>query len=161
MDKTKSQHYNFTHEALPMVFHGNQGHFFEYLERDGEKFLRFYWNHLTKNLGVLIQSSFEGISYQIKELDPKTKAAFIHLPPPTSVGEVYSLLLVKLPEKFQIFRVGFTKVFALQLEEFNDDQNPITGIYEITPRGRNVRILDGNSSDQEDFIQKIKVYLKI
>ncbi len=161
MDKNKSQHYNFTHEALPMVFHGNAEHFFEYLDRDGDKFLRFYWNHLTKNLGVLIESSYEGINFQIRELNPKTKAAFIHLSTPATVGEVYCMLLVKLPEKFQIFRVGFTRVFALQLEGIDIDQKPLTGVYEITPRGRNVRILDGISTDQEEFIRMVKHYLKV
>jgi hypothetical protein len=161
MNKNKSQHYNYTHEALPMVFHGKANEFFTYLERDGDKFLRFYWNHLVQNLGAEILSSFEGLGFQIRDFDAKTKFAYIHLPKPSVIGEVYFLLLVKLPEKFQIFRVGFTRVYALQLEGYDDNQNPLTGIYEITPRGRNVRIMDGIAPDHEEFIKVIKKHLKI
>lgn len=161
MNKSKSQHYNFTHEALPVLFHNNSDQFFKYLEQDGIKFLSFYWKHLVANLGVDRLSSFEGTNYELHDLGNNIKAASINMPAPQEKGEVFGLVTVKFPKKFRIFNVGFTRVFSLELEGHDAAGNALTGIYELTPRARNVRLKDGNGTDMKTLFQMVKEILKI
>jgi hypothetical protein len=152
MDQNKSQHYNFTHETIPIMWHSQTDQFIKYADKDGAKFLKFWWRHLIENMGVKIESSPEGLGMQIKETIDKDgkpiNIIVLTLPPPTTVGEVYYMFLVKIPRKtlfFDIFmaRVPSTIVYALQLEGYADDGTPKTGFYELTMRARNVRIGDG------------------
>ena len=161
MKKDKSQHYNFTHEAVPILFHNNSEEFFKYLDKDGIKFLEFYWKHLEVNLGVKQVSYSKGMQFKTKILDNNTKIAIITMPEPQSIGEVYYLILVKFPKKFKIINVGFTRVFSLENEGFNKFEELKTGIYELTPKARNVRVKDGKECDFISFYQAVMDILKI
>src|SRR3972149_2563738 len=100
MLKNKSQHYNFGHEALPTIFHTQTANFFEYLERDGLKFLKFWWNHVGERLDDSKLSAFEGMSFEIREVpEKKSKIVLVRFPHPTDFDEFHFAALVKLPEK--------------------------------------------------------------
>ena len=161
MLKNKSQHFNFTHEAIPVLFHNNSDNFFKYLEKDGVKFLEFYWKHLTTNLGVEILSSNKGLDYKIVDLEKNIRSVIITLPPPTTVGEAFFLVLVKYPKKVSLLKVGFTRVFSLENEGVTKDGQVLSGIYELTPRARNVRIKDGANTELQPFFQAVLAILKI
>jgi hypothetical protein len=149
VDNRKSQHYNYTHETIPLLWHGQSDDFLRYLDKDGTVFLRFWWKHLADNLGISILSDSSGLSFQVKELSDKSgnsiKLVLLSLPRPENVGEVFYMALVKFPKKRTIFDVFMaslpnTRVIALQLEELDSEGNPVTGVYELTRRARNVRL---------------------
>jgi hypothetical protein len=152
VDNRKSQHYNYTHETIPLLWHNQNDDFMKYLDKDGTVFLRFWWKHLADNLGITILSDSSGLSYQLKELTDKEgksiKVVILTLPKPENVGEVFYMVLAKFPKQRTIFdvfmaRIPTTRVLALQLEKTEADGKQITGLYELTVRARNVRIGSG------------------
>lgn len=152
MDNKKSQHYNYTHETLPIMWHNQNQEFLKYIDKDGVKFLRFWWKHLVDNLGVTLVSDPEGLGFQIKEVNDKSGKAvnlvLISLPTPVNIGEAHYLLLAKFPKKITIFDMFLihppsTRVLALELEGYAEDGTPKTGLWELTVRARNVRLKQG------------------
>lgn len=170
MNQKKSQHYNYTHETIPMMWHQQHQDFIKYLDKDGIKFLRFWWKHLVDNLGIKIQSDIEGLGYQIKEYtdkDGKTiTMVLLTLPKPVMVGEVYYMALVKNPKHNTVFdmfltRLPTTRVFALEAEKIGDDGDVSTGMYELTVRARNIRIGSGCDPVLDTFHKSVLKILKI
>lgn len=152
MDNRKSQHYNYTHETIPLLWHGQSEDFLKYLDKDGTVFLRFWWKHLSDNLGITILSDSAGLAFQVKEMTDKEgksiKIVLLTLPKPEVIGEVYYMVLAKFPKKRTIFdafmaSLPTTRVIALQLEKLDAEGNPVTGLYELTRRARSVRIGSG------------------
>jgi hypothetical protein len=73
MDKSKSQHYNFCYEALPALFHSQTDRFMEMLEKDGLKFIKFWWDYVAPQIPEDKLSSFEGMAYKIEKVGKATK----------------------------------------------------------------------------------------
>lgn len=171
MDLRRSQHYNYTHETIPMIFHKQTGDFFKYIEKDGTTFLRFWWKHLEDNMGVKILSSSEGLGFQVKEVtnkkNEKVAIILLTLPKPTTSGEVYYMCLVKQPEsltklaRFFLLKLPNTRVYALELEGYQEDGAPLTGLFELTPRARNVRMRNGPEPVLDFFYKEILKELKL
>ncbi len=170
MDKNKSQHWNFTHETIPIMWHKQNDSFLKYLDKDGVKFLRFWWKHLVDNMGVLVPSSPEGLGFHLKETPDKDgkpiKMVSITLPEPTMDGEVYYMFLVKKPKKktiadFMLLRLPTTFVISLQRDGVNPDGTIKTIMYELTPLGRNVRIGPGVEPILDTFQKSAREYLKL
>lgn len=171
MDNRKSQHFNFTHETIPFLWHKQHKEFLKFLDKDGIKFLRFWWKHLEENMGVKILSSAEGMGYQVKKYftlkDKPVDYVLITLPEPETPGEVYYMALAKFPDnqnfiaRFFLMRLPVTRVLALQLESKDETGNITTGIYELTPRARNVRVKDGCEPKLSDFNKLVMSELKI
>jgi hypothetical protein len=165
LDQNRSQHYNYTHETIPYVFHKNGDDFFKYLEKDGIKFLKFWWKHLEENLGNKILSSAEGLTYQIRYAKEKNgrqvTIALITLPKPQSIGEVFYVICLKYSERknflarFFLLRLPSTRIQALQLEGKDDLGNPETGLYELTPRARNIRIRSQAFGTLDEFYNTV------
>jgi hypothetical protein len=152
VDHKKSQHYNYTHETIPVMWHNQTEDFIKYLDKDGLPFLRFWWKHLSDNLGVKILSDSEGLAFQVKEVTNKVgqsiKIIILTLPKPQIKGEVYYMVLGKFPKKLNFFdlfmsHLPTTRVLALELEGYEDDGTPKTGLYELTMRSRNIRLGPG------------------
>jgi len=170
VDQKKSQHYNYTHETIPIMWHNQTQDFLKYLDKDGVVFLRFWWKHLIDNLGIKIASDSEGMGYQIKEYADKDgkpiKMVLLTLPKPTMPGEVFYMALIKSPKKNTIFdmfltRLPSTRVFSLELESSPEGEEIKTGLYELTVRARNVRIGDGVAPVLDTFHKAILARTKI
>ena len=170
MDKNKSQHWNFTHETIPVMWHKENEKFLKYLDKDGVKFLRFWWKHLVDNMGIQVPSSSEGLGFQIKEIpdhDGKPiKLVTLTLPQPTANGEVFYMFLVKKPQRrtiadFLLLRLPTTFVIALQRDGVNEDGSFITTMYELTPMARNIKIGAGVEPVLDTFQKAAKEYLKL
>jgi hypothetical protein len=99
MDTKKSCQYNFGMEAIPVLFHSQTNQFLKYLEKDGLKFLNFWWNHVGDQLPEEKRVSSAGLSFDIEKIDDKTKLVIITLPTPKEDGEPYFLGFVAKPEK--------------------------------------------------------------
>lgn len=171
MNIKRSQHYNYTHETIPMVWHKNADDFIKYLDKDGTIFLRFWWKHLEENLGVKILSSSEGLGYQIKEARTKNndpvRVVLLTLPAPQANGEVFYMALVKYPDRhnflarFFLMKLPVTRLLSLELEGTSETGEILTGIYELTPRARNIRVHSGCQPLIGDFYKTILTDLKL
>jgi hypothetical protein len=89
MDKTKSQAYNFTFEAIPILFHSQTNDFMKHLEKDGIKFLRFWWDHVGDKMGESQRIPWRGLEFSVEEVDATTKLVWITLPKPVNDEEAY------------------------------------------------------------------------
>ena len=153
MDKTRSQHYNFTHEAMPIMFHSQTKEFITYLEKDGEKFLKFWWDHVGERLDNSKLVPFSGTTFEIRDVpERKSKIYILKLPRPKEYQEFYMMAFVKLPDKrFQVMKLPTTRVFALERIQKNPSQTG-TRLVEITPRGRLIEIGDGPEPNVNAFV---------
>jgi hypothetical protein len=155
MDKKRSQHFNFAFESLPVVFHSQTKDFFKYLDRDGNKFLEFWWDHIGLRLDEDKEVDFEGTSYELREIpEKKSKIILVTLPKPENLFEVYMMALVEQPKKRLPVRLPNTRVFAL--EWVPEKMSPTETIFgEITPQARYIRKGEGPSVDLEAFYQRV------
>jgi len=100
MDKKRSQHFNYTFESLPTIFHSQTKNFFTYLEKDGMKFLEFWWDHMGVRLGQEESDPFEDISYEIKDIpEKKSRMVLLKLPEPKNFYECYFMAFLEEPQK--------------------------------------------------------------
>ncbi|PKO19278.1 MAG: hypothetical protein CVU39_01620 [Chloroflexi bacterium HGW-Chloroflexi-10] len=153
MEKNRSQHFNYTYESMPVIFHSQTKSFFTYLERDGLKFLEFWWDHMGARLDEVKLAPFEGVAYEIREVpEKKSKIVLVTLPKPKEDFEAYFMAFVELPVKFFPVRLGNTRVFVL---ERVPEKISLTGtsLAEVTPRGNFLRYQNGPQVDLEAFYQ--------
>lgn len=156
MDKSRSQHYNFTFESLPIIFHSQTDHFMKYLEKDGIKFLQFWWDQMGIRLDDDQASDIEGMAYEIREVpEKKSTVVIITMPRPKNLGEAYLVGLVKTPKKRFPVRLSNTRVFALEYVAANESAGG-TIFGELTPRARYLRMGEGPQPDPDDFFEKVR-----
>lgn len=112
----QSQQKGFTAQALPDLFHQAPDQFLFLLERDGTKFLRFYWDQVGKNLALEEKISPFGLNFEIRQPQRSVKITLITLPKPRLEGEAYYEALVFRPYRFTgFFGVSdTTKVISLE-----------------------------------------------
>jgi hypothetical protein len=155
MDKNRSQHFNFAFESLPVVFHSQTKDFFKYLDRDGNKFLEFWWDHIGLRLDEDKEVDFEGTHYEIRELpEKKSKMVLVTLPEPKNLFEVYMMALVELPKKRWPVYIPNTRIFVLESVPTKLSETK-TIIGEVTPRARYIRKGNGPAVDLEAFYQQV------
>jgi hypothetical protein len=90
----------------------------KYLDRDGLKFLKFWWDHIGERLPEDKLVPFKGFSYEVVDVNPTTKVILIVMPEPLEVGEVYFLGLISKPEKrFAWVKLPTTRILTLVRRE--------------------------------------------
>lgn len=156
MEKNKSLHYNFGMEALPVLFHSQTNQFMKYLDKDGVKFLQFWWNHVGDRLPQEKRLSSGGLAYEIEQLDAKTKLVIITLPTPKENEEPYFLGFIAKPERrFFWIRLPTTTAFALIRDDSCKEQHKTSFGY-LTPSG-NFRLRGvGLNPTKQDFKRHVK-----
>ncbi|NPV56450.1 MAG: hypothetical protein HPY76_07255 [Anaerolineae bacterium] len=151
MDDKKSQHYNFTYEAVPVMFHSQTSEFMKYIEQDGTKFLKFWWDHVGGKLPTEKHVPFKDVKIEMEVVDKNTKVAFIELPRPTEDDECYFMALVKRPERyFAWVRLPTNDIYCLVRRPFAEFPHG-TEMMAITPRGNRASIGAGIEPRYEDF----------
>jgi hypothetical protein len=157
MDKKKSQHYNFCYEAIPALFHTQTKDFMKLIERDGLKFLEFWWNHIGDQLPEEKLVAFTHAAFEIVDLEmkPPTKVVFVTLPMPQEEGEMYFLGLVRKPErKFGWLRLPSTRILCL-VKRSKDRYASGTELGDLTPRAIVVPIGEGPAASLGEFKRKV------
>jgi len=158
MRKDKSQHYNFGHEALPILFHKQTKSFFEYLDKDGVKFLKFWWDHVGERLDDSLLVPFIGVKFEVREIpERKSKAILIRLPKPTDYDEFHWVALIKKPDirlPFVYVKMPTTRMFALSHVPLSKSETG-TLIYELTPQARYILAGPGTPVTKEAFFQAV------
>ena len=152
MDKSKSQHYNFCYEALPALFHSQTDRFMEMLEKDGIKFLKFWWDYVAEQIPEDKKSSFEGMDFKIEKVGKATKMVVLTLPTPTKEGELYFAALIANPERnFAWLRLPNRRLVCLARRAKDDDFENGTELGDLTPRMIFVPIGPGPVPTLEEF----------
>jgi hypothetical protein len=134
MDKNRSLSWNFTFEAIPLLFHSTTDSFMRYLDKDGKEFLSFYWNHVGDRLDPEKRVPPAGLGYSVDQVDAKTRLVIITLPSPKEDGDAYFLALVSRPERrFFFVRLPNSEVYVLSRDDHSDLENKTAFGY-LSPR---------------------------
>lgn len=149
-----SQQIVFFQDVLPSVFHEAPGDFLFYLERDGNKFLRFYWDRAGLNFAEPDRVEAFGLNYIIRTPQNDVTIAFVILPAPQSDGEAYFEVLIYRPRRVTpILRISdITSVFAL-IKMSGESDNPKTAIIERTRKQETLEHGEGPAPVVESFYQ--------
>jgi hypothetical protein len=135
MDIRKSLQYNFGLEAIPILFHSQTSQFMKYLEKDGIKFLQFWWNHVGDRMPEDKRVTPAGMTFEVEQIDKKTRLIFISLPTPKEDRDPYFLGLVARPERRILWvRWPTTDAFALIRDDGCTQTNKTSFGY-LTPHG--------------------------
>jgi len=160
MDKKKSQHYNFCYDVMPSLFHSQTDDFMKYIDRDGLKFLEFWWNHVGQQLPFEQLVPFSNARYEIVEYQPKSRIIFITLPPPKNEGEMFFLALIRNPEKrFAWVRLPSTRIIGL-VKRSKDLFKSGTELGDLTPRAIFVKIGEGPVATLAEFKERVFEMIK-
>ena len=160
MDIKKSHQWNFVFEALPALFHSQTDAFMKYLDKDGVKLLKFYWDHTGDKMPEEKRVSSPGLAVEKDQIDEKTQLITITLPSPKEDGDAYFVGLIPKPERrFAIVRFYNSTMFVLTRKDDVDQPNR-TCFGEVTPRGAFHTRGVGLKPTKQDFKRIIKSRLE-
>ncbi len=97
--RSKTQQEAFVSKALPSLFHTTPEDFLRYLNQDGNKFLRFYWDKAGSEPGVVKKENSFGLNHQVRQPFPHVTVVLITLPKPSEPPEAYFAALVFRPQR--------------------------------------------------------------
>lgn len=156
MDNKRSLQYNFAMEAMPIMFHSQTSQFMKYLEKDGLKFLQFWWNHVGDRMPEEKRVSPAGMTYEIEVIDNKTKLVVITLPTPKEDKDPYFLGFVARPERrFFWVRLPTTEGYVL-IRDDGVNQPHKTSFGYLTPSGMFRPRGVGLNPTKQDFKRIVK-----
>ncbi len=129
MPKRDSQHFTFAYKAIPILFHNQTKDFLTHLEKDGIKFLNFYWDYVATETDEEGKSSSSGMAFEIRQIEGGKKMVLITLPHPRKPPEAYFLALITAPPQRSLLPWrNNCRVFGLESREEG------THLCEVTPR---------------------------
>jgi hypothetical protein len=134
LQKTDSQARIFCARVLPSLFHGTPEQFLGLLHRDGNKFLRFYWDLAGKDLPDQLRSDAFGLNYVMRAPSQFTVIALISLPEPQNEGDTHYMALIYRPNRRLFFVSDMTKIISLEKTLPGDPTSPATRMVEISRR---------------------------
>jgi len=156
MEKNKSLQFNFGMEALPVLFHSQTSQFMKYLEKDGLKFLQFWWNHVGDRLPENRRVTSAGMTFEVEKIDAKTNLVIITLPTPKDDEDPYLLGFVARPERrFLWIRLPTTEAYALIRDDGCKEEHKTNFGY-LTPNGHFRPRGVGLNPTKADFKRTIK-----
>jgi hypothetical protein len=152
----KTQQLEFVSRVLPSLFHSAPEEFMFFLARDGNKFLRFYWDEAGKKVDEAQRVTSFGLNYEIRQPSQHVRIGLISLPEPRLNGEAYFASVIYRPTRVTPFRMvqDTTKVLTLE-EALNPCKQLTTRLVEWTRRIERVELGQGQSPALEDFYQGV------
>jgi hypothetical protein len=151
----QSQLYQYAHEALHTLFFHQTKDFLFYIDRDGNDFLKFWWEHIAANFPEEERRSPAGLDHEIYKLDDGRTVFLIELPTPRAEPEPYYMAMVSLPVKRSLLSwQNLPRIFAL---EYKLDKNgtPGTVIAEWTYRGNHIVVAKGTNISPTSFYKAV------
>lgn len=93
-EKSKTQHYNFAHIAIPILALMNPSKFYQDMTSpNGEKYLHSIWHGLAEKMVIPRHPSF-GLGFSIHHLSGNIEAIIIKLPQPKDIAEAFYVAAV-------------------------------------------------------------------
>ncbi len=149
----------FVSEVIPSLFHTSPLDFLSYLSRDGNKFLRFYWEQAGADPKASAKTPALGLNYDIRQPYPQTTVALIKLPRPTISPGTYFIAAVHRPMRRGMFTSDTTLVVSLDLVAM-DGERPITLLREWDKQLASKTLGEGPQPALEDFYQAVCELIK-
>jgi hypothetical protein len=142
----------FYESALPSIFHATPKDFLFYLDRDGNKFLQFYWEQVGKSLGNSDRADGYGLNYIVRKPEKSVTVAMVLLPAPQVTAEAYFEAFIYRPCRVTpILRISdMTAIFAQTLIS-SDGKIPRTNIIECTRKEQIINHGPGPEPVVEEF----------
>lgn len=152
MEIERTQPIVFSEDALPSIFHQTPGQFIYFLERDGNKFLHFYWEQVGKKFAKTDRVDPYGLNHMIRRPQKDVVVAMVIMPLPRIIGEAYHEAFIFRPRRITtiIHITDITTVFIL-LRDSMDLDSPRTRIIERTKKGLSIDRGSGPSPSIEEF----------
>jgi hypothetical protein len=121
--------------VLPALFHDSPEAFLNLLNRDGTRFLYFYWGEAAKKLPEAQRADPFGLNYVIRKPGPRVDfiLALITLPQPANPGEAFYSALAYRPWRRLLLVSDMTAVFNMEMDEPNGE-TPQTCLVQWTRR---------------------------
>jgi hypothetical protein len=109
----------FANDVLPSLFHSTPEVFLAFLQRDGTKFLQFYWQKAGEALPEDQRTSSFGLNYEIRQPKKSTTIVTVSLPKPALEKEAFYEALIFRPLRRTPFLgiSDITKVLSLELAQ--------------------------------------------
>jgi hypothetical protein len=147
-----SVHWVFTHQVLPELFHKTSDIFLQLLEKDGNKFLHFYWDEAAKK-NKLVSTSIAGMNYELRKPNEMTFIGLIILPPLNRPGESYFVAAIFRP--YRVMPFGFISDISkvLLLDKAGKPGN--ANLIEITPKKDRVVLRQIEEVSRQRFLEEI------
>lgn len=146
----------FCARVLPSLFHHTPEQFLGLLNRDGMKFLRFYWDLAGKDLPEDRRMGSFGLNYLMRAPAQFTVIALIILPEPQSEGDTHFMAMIYRPNRRLFFVSDTTKIISLEKTAPADPSRPATRMVEISRRlEREVLRTDPVAPRLDDFYQAV------
>jgi len=156
--ETNTLSQTFSNTVLPQLFHSSPAQFIKFLERDGTKFLSFYWEQAREKLPQAMRTSSFGLNFRMYTFEPRTMLALVTLPEPAVDGEAYYSALVFRPDRRILLVTDMTRVF--NLERSPDAQgNPATLLVQWTTRLQRVESVRGLPIESQAFVDAVMQHL--
>lgn len=154
-----NQHQNFSYEVLPLLFHNETSRFFAYIRKDGNQFLKFWWDRAGVNLEEEMRNSSEGLDFEIRTISDGRDVVFVRLPAPKAAPEAYFLALVDRPKKHSLLSWrNLGRVFALSRGKMEGGVQQTT-LAELTKSARYVAVSAGPKPTMKEFYKVVSAIL--
>jgi hypothetical protein len=125
------------------------------IEKDGIKFLRFWWDHVGDKLEESFRVPWRGLDFEIEPLSEKEKLVWITMPPPGHDEEAYFLALLANPERrFVWVRLPTTRAYALRRWDAVKEP-PHTVFGQLTPGALFRKLEEGVEPNKEVFMKSV------
>ena len=135
MPKNDNHQNQFAYQAMPILFHNSSRQFMLILNKDGIKFLEFYWEQSGNDVKEENRIPPDGLSYEVRDYDEDRKIVLITLPEPKKASEAYFLAMLTPRSRRSILPWNnYGKVFGLQRGKI-ENGHVLTRLVELTPRG--------------------------
>jgi len=148
----------FTDQVLPQVFHGAPAPFWQFLERDGTKFLNYYWDQAGEDKPGLRRENPFGLNFVLSEPLPRAFAVVVTLPEPKVDGEAYFAGLVYRPDRRILLVTDFTRYFTLEKAVGGEGQ-PGTRLVQWTTHLERVEFPDEIPPYTGPFLDAVMLHL--
>jgi hypothetical protein len=146
----------FSYEAISTLWHNQSLAFMDLVERDGVKFLKFYWDFVESRVQPEDRVNWKGLDYEVRALDDGRRVVLITMPPPMVEPEAYFLALVEPPVKKSFFPwQNFAYLFALEFDDSSSGPETTASFSEWTKRGSRHPMLRGMKINKEVFYYEV------
>jgi len=155
MDRSlTTQNQIFCFQALPDLYHSAADQFVALLQRDGNKFLQFYWDEAGKRLHQEAKVIPYGLNYEFIELPKSRLIIHIKLPVPIQPGDAHYLALLYRPDRVMLF--GFLPDITKVLILIQSADEGFGHLVEITRKLEPVLIRNDIPISKEKFLEVVK-----
>jgi len=144
----------FVNQALTEMYMATPESFNQYLERDGTRFLRFYWEKAGEKLPPEKKTDAFGLNYEVRRPRRFTTVYLIKLPKPRVPGESYYVALVYRPLRRVLFVSNTSAVFNLEAVT-PQSEKPHAALIQWTPRLHRIHLKSGVQPDLNSFYEAV------